>query len=599
VSILLRGAGAGAVVPCNAVQMPMNMTTTTEPYVRPGGIGSRLTALVDYAASSHARAVAILVLCSLVFFLPGFFQIPPTDRDEARFAQASKQMVEIGDYVDIRFQHEVRYKKPVGIYWLQAGVVQAARALGVREATTTIWLYRVPALIGAIGAVLLTYWTALSFASRRAAVLAALMMAGSALLGVEARLAKTDAFLLLTVMAAMGALARVYMRPAPDRWHDGVPLAIPAIFWTGLAAGVLIKGPLILMFVGLTGLTLGIVDRSLQWVRALRPAIGTIWLLLLVLPWFLAITFRSDGAFFANSLGQDMMSKVASAQESHGAPPGLYLLLFWFTFWPGSLLAGLAAPAVWSGRREKGTRFLLAWVVPSWFVFELVMTKLPHYVLPLYPAIAVLIAGVVDRVQLSRLFWLELATLWWLLFPLLVSGAAITTLFVLNGQLGLLAWPFAAGAVVFGLLAWRSYSADSAERVLLQALVVSALIAVTVYGIVLPAMTRLFPSVQLANVLRQADCRQPLAATAGFHEPSLVFLAGTATVLTDGAGAADFLAQGGGCRFAFVEAREQQSFRRRAQAVQLRYAEAARVDGINYANGRTASIAVFRAEVPP
>ena len=132
-------------------------------------------------------------LAALLAFLPGFFQIPPTDRDEARFAQATKQMLETGEYVDIRFQDEVRYKKPVGIYWLQAAVVKTAEALGVPNARQKIWLYRIPSLIGAVGAVLLTYWTALAFVSRRAALLAGLMMATSILLGVEARLAKTDA----------------------------------------------------------------------------------------------------------------------------------------------------------------------------------------------------------------------------------------------------------------------------------------------------------------------------------------------------------------------------------------------------------------------
>src|SRR6202790_114962 len=164
-----------------------------------------LGAILDFATRSHGHAVAVLVLVALLNFLPGFFDIPPIDRDEARFAQASKQMIENRDYVDIRFQNEVRYKKPVGIYWLQAGVVQTARALGMTRALTTIWLYRVPSLIGAIGAVLLTYWTALAFVSRRAALLAGLMMASSILLGVEARLATTDAMLLATVVAAMGA----------------------------------------------------------------------------------------------------------------------------------------------------------------------------------------------------------------------------------------------------------------------------------------------------------------------------------------------------------------------------------------------------------
>ena len=109
-------------------------------------------------------------------------------------------MLETGDYVDIRFQDEVRYKKPVGIYWLQAGGGESRRARSAcRTRAPRIWLYRIPSLLGAIGAVLLTYWAALAFVSRRAALLAGLMMASSILLGVEARLAKTDAMLLLTV----------------------------------------------------------------------------------------------------------------------------------------------------------------------------------------------------------------------------------------------------------------------------------------------------------------------------------------------------------------------------------------------------------------
>ena len=82
--------------------------------------------------SFHRRISWFLLVCGLLLFLPGFFTIPPIDRDEARFAQATKQMVESGDYVDIRFQDDVRYKKPVGIYWLQSAAVETASA-------TTAW----------------------------------------------------------------------------------------------------------------------------------------------------------------------------------------------------------------------------------------------------------------------------------------------------------------------------------------------------------------------------------------------------------------------------------------------------------------------------
>src|SRR5438105_12711962 len=179
-----------------------------------------LGALLGFATASHVRAMLLLVFVSLVSFLTGFFNIPPVDRDEARFAQATKQMLESGDYIDIRFQDEVRYKKPVGIYWLQAAVVRGAEALGVSDARTSIWLYRVPSLLGAVGAVLLTYWAALAFVSRRAAVLAGLMVASCVLLGFERLMAKTDAMLLMTVVAAMGAMGRAYLAPAGEEGEE-------------------------------------------------------------------------------------------------------------------------------------------------------------------------------------------------------------------------------------------------------------------------------------------------------------------------------------------------------------------------------------------
>src|ERR1700747_2794066 len=142
-------------------------------------LGPDHKARADFAAASNRRAAGWLVLVCLASFLPGFFTIPPVDRDEARFAQATKQMIEGGGYVDIRFQDELRYKKPIGIYWLQAAAVQLGEAVGVPRAHYRIWLYRLPSLAGAIGAVLATYWAALAFVSRRAALLAGLMMAGS------------------------------------------------------------------------------------------------------------------------------------------------------------------------------------------------------------------------------------------------------------------------------------------------------------------------------------------------------------------------------------------------------------------------------------
>jgi len=568
------------------------MSTTSSRASRIYRPGKGVAALFDYAAGSSRRAALALVFVSLIAFLPGFFQIPPVDRDEAYFAQATKQMIETGDYVDIRYQDDVRYRKPVGIYWLQAAVVNTASALGMPDATTTIWLYRVPALIGAIGAVLATYWCALAFVSRRGAVLAALMMMASGILGVEARLAKTDAVLLFTVVLAMSVLARVYLAP---RRNDPLPgLGSLAVFWTALAVSILVKGPLILMVVGLAAATLCVLDRSARWLLALRPLPGIAWLLLLALPWFVAIYLRVGSKFLVGSVGQDMLSKVANSQETHGAPPGLYLVLFFATFFPASLLAGLAAPAVWAVRREPAARFLLAWLVPSWIVFELVVTKLPHYVMPLYPAIAILIAGAVETKVLSRRPWLVRGVMWWFLGPVIISIVAVIGAIVINRDLALLAWPFFAGAIVSGLFAWQLYDDDGAERAFMRAAVAQVLLAIGIYAVIVPSFTPAFPSVALAGALHDSGCAHPVAASVGYEEPSLVFLAGTTTRFTDAAGAADFL-RDGSCHFAFVDARQERDFALRAEAIGLRYDRGPRIEGYNVSIGKPITIAVFQS----
>jgi hypothetical protein len=108
----------------------------------------------------------------------------------------------------------------------------------------------------------------------------------------------------------------------------------------------------------------------------------------------------------------------------------------------------------------------------------------------------------------------------------------------------------------------------------------------------------LFPSATLARVLRDSGCRQPEAAAVGYQEPSLVFLTGTATRLTDIYGAADFL-RGGECRFAFVDAHQERAFAQRAEVIGLRYSAGPRVEGYNISIGQPVTIAVFRSAGAP
>src|SRR5262249_24287621 len=151
-------------------------------------------------------------LC-LVLYLPGLAAIPPLDRDEARFAQAMRQMLQTGDLLRIRFQDEERNRKPAGIYWLQAASVAAVSS----PAATAIWPYRLPSLLGAILAALLTFGCAAALfrdrpQHRLLGLIAGTLLASALGVVAEAHIAKTDAALLAAITGGQAALGLAYTR---------------------------------------------------------------------------------------------------------------------------------------------------------------------------------------------------------------------------------------------------------------------------------------------------------------------------------------------------------------------------------------------------
>ena len=277
----------------------------------------------------YAATFALIVLCCALY-LPGIASLPVTDRDEARFAQASKQMLETGNYVDIRFQSEARYKKPIGIYWLQSAAVTAAKQAGA--ALDDIWAYRIPSFLGALGAVLLTWWAGRATIGRERAFAASALFAACLTLAFEARIAKSDAALIASIALAQGALFRLYMAP------EGRPTrGLAALFWLGLGAGILIKGPVAPALALITSAVVLWRGRRRGWLKNLHWGWGVPLLLAVTLPWFIAIGIASHGEFFKASLGQDFGGKLQGGQEAHGAPPGYYFIAFWLTFWPAAL----------------------------------------------------------------------------------------------------------------------------------------------------------------------------------------------------------------------------------------------------------------------
>jgi 4-amino-4-deoxy-L-arabinose transferase-like glycosyltransferase len=521
----------------------------------------------------------LLGFCLLVW-LPGLFALPPTDRDESRFAQASKQMLETGDYVRIMNGTEPRNLKPIGIYWLQVPFAAAAHELHLAT-RNPIWPYRLPSLLGGLVAVFATFELGCSLAGRRAALLAAGMLGASVILTVETHLAKTDAALVGATTVAMAVLARAFLRLPVRRWQA-------ALFWVAMAAGILLKGPITPMVAGLTALTLAAVQRKGRWLLALRPAAGVALMLLMVLPWFVAITVATHGAFFGASVGGDLGHKLAGGDDAHGAPPGLHLLLLPLLAFPASLPVLASMPRWWRDRRDPAVTFLLAWLVPCWIVFEAVPTKLPHYTLPLYPALFLLAArssmapgalalGLWGRWVAPGLTVLAAVVLGvgGLILPLVVHGSP------------LLGVPTLLAAGLTGWLALQR------ERPVL-ALAAMPLFTLALLGWELPMARPLWIAPQVERGLEAAGLAgKPLVAV-GFHEPSLMFLAGTHTVLAPTGQAGAEALNAGAVASAVVSDRDDAGFQAEAAKLGMAVQPVGRVEGFNYSRGRLTGLTLYK-----
>ncbi len=526
------------------------------------------------------RPYLLLTLLCLVLYLPGLASVPPLDRDESRFIQASRQMLETHDFVRIQFQDEMRAKKPVGAYWLQAG---SASLFGVSK----IWPYRLPSAVAAWAAVLMTFAFGATLVGRPAGLLGALLLAGSVLLLSEAHQAKSDALLLATAVAAQGALLSFH------RGKGSIALAL--LFWVAQGAAILVKGPVVPMISLLTLIGLAVSERRIAWAIGLRPITGLMVAAAMVAPWFAAISTATHGAFVGEAVKSDLLPKLLGSQESHGAPPGAYLGVLALTFWPGSLLLFPALTAAWRQRATPEVRALLAWVLPAWAMFELVPTKLPHYVLPLFPALALLAGLMIAR---GAPAFQARAARWWFGAWGLIGLAVAAALVVLPQRFGdgvaaadlALAASVLAAALLPMVLALKGRMPDA----VLAVCVASAALSTAVFGVLPLRIESLWVSSAIETAVRAAG-PTGLVAAAGYDEPSLVVALGTATKLTNGAGAAGVLAADPGA-LAVVAAPERATFLSAANGLDL--VEKARIAGFNYTRGKPVEITVFARRAP-
>lgn len=543
--------------------------------------------------ASHYLWLALFVF---VLFLPGRASLPPLDRDEARYMQATSQMLESHNYVDVRFQDKPRYLQPAGIYWLEALSVKVTHTIHQKA----VWAYRIPSLFAAMGVVLLTVWIGSLLFDSYIGLLAGLFLSVSVLLMAEGRMATIDTTLLFFILLAQTSVARAWLARFSK---EKLSLAVAVIYWGAIGCGLMLKGPVILIPTLLTPLTLAWIEKDKSWLKMLRPSWGWLIALLIAIPWCIAIAIVSHGQFFSNAVGTNFLGKVASGQQAHGLPPGYYLLVFLIAFWPGSLFTAWSLPFIWLERKTASVKFLLCWIIPHWLVFEIIATKLPHYVLPTYPAIAILTSASLWKISEKwhgpvsvwgkGLFYFY-TVLWCLVGIILAVGSIFWAHYMMDewfyaAMIGAVTVLFLIGYVVYCLLK------ENIQKASLLSIMAALIVYIELFVVLIPALQPEWLSYKIARTVQVLKpCEHSILASASYSEPSLVFLVGKETKLINVHKTVNFLKNNKACGLALIDKRDQKYFQQYLDEENLSVDLLGVVQGLNYSTGKRLELNLFK-----
>lgn len=463
-----------------------------------------------------------LFFIGLAWFWAGVGAHSLWDRDEPRYSEATRHMVESGDWIVPRFNGAIRYDKPILVYWLM-GI--SVKIFGLGE-----FAVRAPAGVAGTVTALLIFLLAHRFgAGFQARMLAAVCGLIYALLMVVSKAATTDAVLTLTVVACLF----LHWEQLRLGFSWGRHLGFSAIMALSLIHKGPVGPPIVLLAMAANALWSWRVDPAGRRSRPGSPhalvqiAVAIVVILAVALPWAVAVQEATDGDFLLHSFKRHVVERATSAMESHGGPIFYYIPVLLIGTFPFAALTLVTLPWAWRERADARVRFLWSWLLPGLLMFSIVRTKLPHYIAPLLPAVALMTA----------LWWEQRPAPggWWWRAGALVMGLLGAGLLVgLPIGVFLMRLPIlppavsiavcaGIGSIAGAVLWWRL----DAPRAVSTWAITWALAAGLTYLWALPALEPMQASKRLMAFVRAVAPPGTRICAVEFNEPTLVFYGGT------------------------------------------------------------------------
>ncbi|MEZ6015047.1 MAG: glycosyltransferase family 39 protein [Planctomycetota bacterium] len=335
-------------------------------------------------------AVVLLVLALVcAALLPGTDALPLLDRDEPRFATATREMLEGQEWVVPTFNGAPRYDKPILVYWVMRS---GYWLFGVGELGA-----RLPSLLAAAALLLMVAFGARRWVGRGPAAAAAVVLGTTLQFVIHGRLALADMLMVTCVAAAQLALAALLLVPEPPRTRRAW-----LVLWSALGFGFLAKGPIALAVPALSLVLLRYVTLRvpLPWSR-LRALPGFALTGAIVAAWGVPALLATHGDFLRVGIGRHVIERGLDGFDARPYSPLFYLEAAPLSLFPWIVLAPVVVREL-RRRRDGWNAWLLAWFLAPYIIFTPYRTQLPHYVLPGFPAVALLVARGLEHERAPR-----------------------------------------------------------------------------------------------------------------------------------------------------------------------------------------------------
>ena len=476
------------------------------------------------------RRLVFLLLAVVTVYLFAATRTSLWDRDEPRFARAAYEMVESGNYLYPTFNGELRPDKPIMIYWLMTVPVRVFAFLGPNALPV-----RFVAAFGTAFSCLFTFLIAKRLYNERTALWAAGILASNLLVFMIGTAATADSVLLPAMIAALWLFYRAL---------DLGRFTILSTLGLGAALGfaLLAKGPvgLLPVLVILVVLLMRKRATATRFCRFFGPTLIAVLIGVgLFLAWAIPANNATHGAFYHEGIGKHVIGRSTNAMESHGGNFFLYLPYYFivpiFTFFPWSLHMPAAIATAVGGRLGGRTarELVLGWVLPIIVLMTFVATKLPHYVILAFPALAILTAAFITARRDDRLsLWdrkLLRGGIWFYGVPnVIIAAGLIAAPFILGSS-----WPGKVAGIVAavilivgGLLINKYQLKEDTDRSTPAMIKTFAAAFAVILLFVMPAIDQTKLSYQIAQIVRDGTSPDTATGYCDFREPSLNFYIG-------------------------------------------------------------------------